>query len=166
MNDTRFSTAIHMLVLVSEAKDPMSSEQIAASVGTNASHVRKLATLLRRANVIESRRGAAGFRLVPSPEDLTLLDVYQAVCESERVRVFEAHRNPNDECIVDRHIRPVLDGLFAEASEAVTRDLASRTLADCIARLRSHARAAGDAEPAARKPTATHAAKGQANVTR
>ena len=55
--DTKFSTAIHMLILVSEAKTPMNSEQIAHSVGTNASYIRKVATRLSRAGIIEGRRG-------------------------------------------------------------------------------------------------------------
>ena len=40
--DTRFSSAIHMLILISEAETPMTSEEIAASVGTNASYIRKV----------------------------------------------------------------------------------------------------------------------------
>ena len=35
--DTRFSSAIHTLILISEAETPMTSEEIAKSVGTNAS---------------------------------------------------------------------------------------------------------------------------------
>ena len=40
--DTRFSSAIHTLILISEAESPMTSEQIAVSVGTNASYIRKI----------------------------------------------------------------------------------------------------------------------------
>ncbi|WP_173432236.1 Rrf2 family transcriptional regulator [Sharpea azabuensis] len=34
--DTKFSSAIHTLILISESEMPMNSEQIATSVGTNA----------------------------------------------------------------------------------------------------------------------------------
>ena len=37
--DTRFSSAIHTLILLSEAETPMTSEQIAESVGTNARYI-------------------------------------------------------------------------------------------------------------------------------
>lgn len=139
MTDTRLSSAIHMLVLISEAEVPMSSEQIATSVGTNASHVRRQAGLLRRAGIIRSRRGATGFQLVPRPDELTLLAVYMAVCQSDRVEVFAVHPNPNDACIVGRHIRPVLGELFAGVDAVAMRQLAHTTLADVIASLRNEA---------------------------
>lgn len=144
MNDTRFSSAIHMLVMVSESSEPLPSERIAQSIGTNATYVRKLAGSLRRAGIVESRRGASGFKLLRDPSKLTLLEIYQAVCESDTVEVFELHRNPNDECIVGRHIRPVLGDMFAGIFEATAQALGSRTLADCISSLGREIERAGD----------------------
>ena len=144
MKDTRFSSALHMLVLVSEAKTPMTSEQMAKSMGTNASYVRKLSGSLRKAGIVQSRRGSAGLRLVPDPSELSLLDVYLAVCETDHVELFELHRNPSDECIVGRHIAPVLGDMFKDLEEEAARELRSRTLADCIAALRAHAKVLGE----------------------
>lgn len=144
MKDTRFSSALHMLVLVSEAKTPMTSEQMAKSMGTNASYVRKLSGSLRKAGIVQSRRGSAGLRLVPDPSELSLLDVYLAVCETDHVELFELHRNPSDECIVGRHIAPVLGDMFKDLEEEAARELRSRTLADCIAALRAHAMQTND----------------------
>ena len=146
MKDTRFSSALHMLVLVSEAKTPMPSEQMAKSMGTNASYVRKLSGSLRKAGIVQSRRGSAGLRLVPDPSELSLLDVYLAVCETDHVELFELHRNPSDECIVGRHIAPVLGDMFKDLEEEAARELRSRTLADCIAALRAHAMQTNDLE--------------------
>ena len=134
--DTKFSTAIHMLILVSEAKTPMNSEQIAYSVGTNASYIRKVATRLSRAGIIEGRRGVSGFSLLKAPKDISLLEVYRAVEQSEDVHVFDVHQNPSDECIVGRNIRPVLNGMFRQAEQVVERKLAGTTLADCITQMR------------------------------
>ena len=133
--DTKFSTAIHLLILVSEAESPLSSEQIARSVGTNASYIRKVATRLSRAGIIES---IPGFSLIEAPRDIALLDVYRAVEEAEAVHVFDIHQNPNDACIVGRNIRPVLNGMFREAEQTVERKLADTTLADCISQMRAH----------------------------
>ena len=108
--DTKFSTAIYMLNLISEAQTPMSSEQIAVSVGTNPSYIRKIAGLLKAADVIDSRQGRSGFVLTVAPEALTLWQVYCAVEEPEQIYLFDLHRNPNDECIVGWHIRPDLFG--------------------------------------------------------
>ena len=136
--DTKFSTAIHLLILVSEADSPLSSEQIARSVGTNASYIRKVATRLSRAGIIESHRGVPGFSLIETPRDIALLDVYRAVEETEAVHVFDIHQNPSDACIVGRNIRPVLHGMFREAEQTVEGKLADTTLADCIAQMRAH----------------------------
>ena len=146
MRDTRLSSALHLLVLVSEAETPMSSEQMAESMGTNASYVRKLAGSLRKAGIVQSRKGSAGLRLVPDASELTLLDVYLAVCETDHVELFEVHRNPSDRCIVGRHIAPVLGEMFKDLEEEAARELRSRTLADCIAALRANAAQTNDLE--------------------
>ena len=114
----------------------MSSEQIATSVGTNPSYVRKVAARLSHAGIIAGRRGRSGFALLKAPEDISMLEVYRAVEQTEKVHVFGIHQNPSDECIVGRSIRPVLNGMFREAERVVERELAGATLADCIERMR------------------------------
>lgn len=130
--DTRFSSAIHTLILIAESEKPMTSENIAGSVGTNASYIRKIIGLLKKKDIIESHRGISGFALKPKAEELTLLQIYQAVNGTERVRLFDLHQKPNDQCIVGRHIEPVLRGLFAEMEATAALALSRKTLADCI----------------------------------
>ena len=146
MRDTRFSSALHLLVLVSEAKTPMSSEQMAKSMGTNASYVRRLSGSLRKAGIVQSRKGSTGLQLVSKALELTLLDIYLAVCETDHVELFEVHRNPSDQCIVGRHIAPVLGNMFEGLEEKAAQELRSRTLADCVAALRAHAVQTNDLE--------------------
>ena len=146
MKDTRFSSALHLLVLVSEAKTPMSSEQMAKSMGTNASYVRRLSGSLRKAGIVQSRKGSTGLQLVSKALELTLLDIYLAVCETDHVELFEVHRNPSDQCIVGRHIAPVLGNMFEGLEEKAAQELRSRTLADCVAALRAHAVQTNDLE--------------------
>ena len=93
--DTKFSTAIHLLILVSEAESPLSSEQIARSVGTNASYIRKVATRLSRAGIVESHRGIPGFSLIEAPRAIALLDVYRAVEEAEGL-IYGPLGDPSD----------------------------------------------------------------------
>ena len=134
--DTKFSSAIHTLILISESTSPLTSEEIAASVGTNASYIRKIIGLLKKKDIAESRRGVSGFTLKPKAEELTLLQIYQAVNEMETPHIFDLHQNPNDECIVGRHIKPVLTDMFTEIEDAFSRALAEKTLADCISLIR------------------------------
>lgn len=130
--DTKFSVAVHVLILVSQSSNPINSDQIAKSVGTNASYIRKILSLLRRAGIVKGQRGISGYTLTVSPEQLTLLRIYQAVMEEPMIHLLDIHQNPNDQCIVGRHIRPALTDMFTDIEEAFAKSLANKTLADCI----------------------------------
>ena len=134
--DNKFSSAIHTLILISESDQPLTSEDIAKSVGTNASYIRKITGLLKKRGIIDSHRGVSGFSLKVKSEDLTLLQIHQAVNETESPCLFDLHQNPNDKCAVGRYIKPVLTGMFAETEDAFARALAQKTLADCIGGIR------------------------------
>ena len=134
--DTKFSSAIHTLILISESAKPLTSEEIAASVGTNASYIRKLISLLKKKDIIESHRGVSGYTLKPEAEELTLLQIYQAINETENPHIFDLHQNPSDKCIVGRHIKTVLTDMFTEIEDTFSRALAEKTLADCISLMR------------------------------
>ena len=130
--DTKFSSAIHSLIMISEAEMPVNSEQIANSVGTNASYIRKLTTRLSKAGIIEGRKGISGFRLLKPAKDISLLDIYKIIMEVEQVHVFDIHQNPNDECIVGRNIKPTLEGMFSRMEKEMEAELAGMSLEDCI----------------------------------
>jgi Rrf2 family protein len=138
--DTRFSAAIHTLILISEAEPAMTSEQIAVSVGTNPSYIRKLTGLLKRAGIIEGHRRLGGFTLLVQPEKLSLLEIYRAVSGTAVIHLFDLHQNPNDACIVGRHIHSVLTETFHDIEEQTQRRLQEQTLADCMDRMREEIR--------------------------
>ena len=135
--DTKFSAAVHILILLSESPEPINSDQMAKSVGTNASYIRKVLALMKHAGIVHGRQGISGYTLLVAPAQLTLLQIYQAVMEEHSPHLLDVHQNPSDRCIVGRHIRPVLNGMFAEAEEAFSRALAEKTLADCIASIQA-----------------------------
>lgn len=144
MMDTKFSSAIHMLILISEAETPMTSEEIAVSVGTNGSYIRKVTGLLKKKGIIESRQGASGYQLLIKPEELTLYEVYRAVSETEQVHVFDLHQNPNDQCIVGKHIRPVLTDVFRTIEEKAEQELKNTTLRNCMDRMQDEIERSGN----------------------
>ena len=135
--DTKFSIAVHVLILISESTSPMTSDQMAGSVGTNASYIRKILSLLKKAEIIDGHRGISGYSLTVAPEQLTLLQIYQAVMKEQKIHLLDIHQNSSDRCIVGRHIGPVLTGMFAEIEEAFARILSEKNLADCIEEIRS-----------------------------
>ena len=134
--DTKFSVAIHVIILILESPNPISSDQMAESVGTNASYIRKILALLKKAGIVDCHRGIIGYSLTSAPEQLTLLQVYQAVMEEPKIHLLDIHQNPSDQCAVGRHIRPVLTDMFADIEQAFSRSLAEKTLADCITDMR------------------------------
>lgn len=134
--DTKFSVAVHVLILISESPSPINSDQMAISVGTNASYIRKILSLLKKGEIVDGHRGISGYTLRIAPEQLTLLHIYQAVMEQPNPHLLDIHQNPGDRCVVGRHIRPVLTGMFADMEDAFARALAEKTLADCIAGIR------------------------------
>lgn len=135
--DTRFSIAIHMLILISEADSPLSSAQIAQSVGVNASHIRKIGSCLKKAGLISSSQGIRGFALSKAPRAISLMDVYEAIYGIGSPKLFPMHKNANDKCIVGRHIQPTLESAFAGVSEEAANALKSLSLADVISDMRS-----------------------------
>ena len=134
--DTKFSVAVHILILISEAPNPLNSDQIAGSVGTNASYIRKILSLLKKSGMINSHRGVSGYVLTTTPDQITLLGIYQAVMDEPQIHLFDIHQNPNDQCVVGHHIRPMLTGMFEGIEEAFAQELSQKTLADCIAAIR------------------------------
>lgn len=130
--DTKFSVAVHILILISESPDSMNSEQMAGSVGTNASYVRKILALLKKAEIVDSHRGKSGYILTIASKRLTLLRIYQAVMEETKIHLIDVHQNPNDQCVVGCHIRPMLTGIFEDIEEVFARSLEDKTLAGCI----------------------------------
>ena len=135
--DTRFSSAIHTLIMIVGADKPMTSDLIAASVGTNASYIRKITGLLKKQGIIGSHQGVSGFTFLVQPSELSLYRIYEEINESEQVHVFDIHQNPNDKCIVGRHIRPVLTDVFRGIEERAEQELKSTTLEDCMQRMRT-----------------------------
>ena len=144
--DTKFSVAVHVLILISESPAPMTSDQMAGSVGTNASYIRKILSLLKKAGIVDGHRGIGGYSLTVASEQLTLLQIYQAVMEEPKVHLLDIHQNSSDQCIVGRHIRPVLSGMFMDIEEVFAQTLSGKSLADCIAAMRSEISCAGQAD--------------------
>ena len=135
--DTKFSVAVHVLILISESPNPMNSDQMAGSVGTNASYIRKILALLKKAEIVDGHRGISGYSLTVAPKQLTLLQIYQAVMEESDIHLLDIHQNSSDQCLVGRHIRPALTEMFTDIEAVFARSLAGKTLDDCIADIRN-----------------------------
>ena len=128
----RFAVAVHvMAVLAYKEGDRVTSAFLAGSVNTNPVIIRRLLPALRRAKLVDTRKGAgAGSRLSRSPGRINLAEIYRAV---EAAEAFATPpRKPNAACPVGHCIRRALNRVFASAQTALERDLEKTTLGDVM----------------------------------
>jgi Rrf2 family protein len=138
---TRFSVAVHALALIEHfgGDQRLTSEALAGSIGTNASFVRRVLAMLSHAGLVSSSAGVAGADLARPARKITLLDVYRAVDMEDEHRLA-VHDEPNQRCIIGRHIQGALDAVIGPAEEAFEDELKRRTLADVSSYIAAQAR--------------------------
>ncbi|MEU5395845.1 Rrf2 family transcriptional regulator [Streptomyces tibetensis] len=133
--NSRLTIATHALVWLALAQrrgqEVLTSEQVAASVNTNPVIIRRSLGDLRRAGLVDVRRGAgAGWSLAREPEEITLLEVHDAVDAQPPFGLH--HTEPNLECPVGRGIRPALSRAYGRVEQAIRRELADTSIADVL----------------------------------
>ena len=133
--DTKFSVAIHILTMIAESKNILSSQALANSVGTNASYIRKVIALLKNADLLTSQQGKVGYALTKNPAEISLLDIYYATQEVSQLKLFQVHQHANLECPVGKHIEGAISPVFQQAESQLEKELAGQSLADVIANL-------------------------------
>ena len=105
---SRFTMAIHMFACIDVFKDmKMTSDFMAASIGTNPVIIRKLLQQLKAADLVEVLRGTGGVKVKRS-----------------------FHEKPNQKCPVGRNIHHVLDSKLDKVQRAMEQELAKITLED------------------------------------
>ncbi len=134
--NSRLTLAAHALAWIGlyqrQGHEVATSEQIATSANTNPVVIRRLLGELRRAGLVESRRGVgAGWSLARELGSMTLLDVYEAV---EPGPLFAMHRTtPDQGCVVGHGInQPAMRGVYAGIEESLRNELARVTLEDVL----------------------------------
>ncbi len=128
---SRFTMAIHMFACIDVFKDmKMTSDFMAKSIGTNPVIVRKLLQQLKAAGLIEVLRGTGGVKVKRPFNEITFLDIYQAVECTPQEELFHFHEKPNQKCPVGRHIHDVLDNKLDKVQKAMEAELKKITLED------------------------------------
>lgn len=76
--------------MLATSNKELNSDDLAKSVGTNASYIRKVMALLKENNGFASQLGKSGIKLLVRPEDITLLNIYRIV-EGEDIHIFQIY---------------------------------------------------------------------------
>jgi Rrf2 family protein len=130
---SRFTVAVHILSLITLDRSVVcTSEWIAESVNTNPVVIRRVMGKLKKAGIIDIRRGLGGATLQMPLQELTLLDVYQAVEVVETGELFQMHENPNPDCPVGANIQGVLELILFRAQEAMEAVLKEITMEELV----------------------------------
>ena len=128
---SRFTMAIHMFACIDVFKDmKMTSDFMAASIGTNPVIIRKLLQQLKAAGLIEVLRGTGGVKVKCPFNEITFLDIYRAVECTPQEELFHFHEKPNQKCPVGRNIHHVLDDKLDKVQNAMEAELKKITLED------------------------------------
>lgn len=131
----KFPIAIHLLVLVAlEGKDKrVTSDYIASSTGINPVIIRNCMSDLKKANLIDVKRGSGGINISKEFEDFTLLDIFLAINGfGKNEHLFSIHENPNPECSVGKNISDILDTTFLAIEDKVLNELQKVSFNDIL----------------------------------
>ena len=128
--DTKFSIALHILTYIAETNNTVTSELLAKSVGTNASHIRKILALLKDGDIIESQQGKKGIALKVKANKLSLDKIYFGVYPEKEL--LHIHDTANPDCPVGATIKEALLPIFEESEKQLVLNLKSKTLKSLI----------------------------------
>ncbi len=117
-----------VVLLASERGEPMTTAAIAERTQVPAAYLAKILQGLTREGLVHSQRGVGGgITLVKSPEDLTILEVVNAVEPLQRIRTCPLKLRSHGVKLCPLHRR--LDNALASVEAA----FASTTLAEILA---------------------------------
>ena len=133
---SRFTIATHMLIIIAlrGKESKVTSDLLAASVGVNPVIIRKTLSQLKKAGLISVARGTGGTEIIKNMEDISLLNVYQAVeCLGKTGQLFSFHDKPNPDCPIGANIHGVLDQKLDKIQVAMEKELSQTSLAQVVA---------------------------------
>ena len=131
---SRFTIAVHVLIAIETFKNDykVTSELLASSANVNPTVVRRILQQLKKADIVTVKRGSGGADIGRPLDEITLLDVYNAIEPVEGGKLFHFHEKPNELCPVGRNIHRIMDGRLDEIQEAMENKMKSITIAEVM----------------------------------
>jgi Rrf2 family protein len=130
-----FLVAAHALVYLAHHERCCSSDELAQNVCTNPARVRKVLSKLERAGLAEGKNGyQGGCTLKKSPEEITLLDVLDALDETLVAPRWRSGSMDMD-CRIASGMADVMDGVLLEVNQSGRETLRGITVAELERRL-------------------------------
>ncbi|WP_075878269.1 Rrf2 family transcriptional regulator [Merdibacter massiliensis] len=128
------SIAVHCLIFIHEAKGiaKVTSSLLAESTGSNPVIIRNTLSALKKAGLIEVKRGSGGACLCKDPKEITLYAIYDALEPHGLSSLIGIHPCEHRACPVAQNIRSVLQKPYQKIEEAIQQTMESITLADML----------------------------------
>lgn len=112
----KLSDAVHVLSYVEIYKDgDLSSNAIADSIESNPSLVRRLMSSLVQGGLLETRPGSVSPKLTGPTNQITLLDIYNAIEIDHNFLHVDEKTNPA--CVVGGNIQDALNDVYAKVQQ-------------------------------------------------
>ncbi|MEL6614702.1 MAG: Rrf2 family transcriptional regulator [Bacteroidota bacterium] len=125
--NSQLTIALHILGFsAARAGDPVTSDELARTYGTSPVVLRRVLSKLRRAGLVETRRGPGGGTVLARPASaITLRDAYDAVADDSHI----LHRHPSDcQGRAATVLAEYVNGLYADAEQALLERLGATTI--------------------------------------
>lgn len=105
---SKLTTAIHLLLYIAiyGNEEKITSEVLSETTGVISVNIRKILSQLKHANLIQTKAGVGDTKLLKSTDEITLLDVFLAVEDSDP-KLFREHEHPNLNCPIGKNINTV-----------------------------------------------------------
>ncbi|MBS7525316.1 Rrf2 family transcriptional regulator [Fusibacter paucivorans] len=131
MYSSKFTVSIHILSMIalSDGK-PITSEYIAGSINTNSALIRRLMSLLKKADLITTQTKVGATGLAKPSEQISLSEVFKAV--ERETTLFAIHEDTNRDCPVGARIGKVLANVNDQVQSQVDLTLSSIHLSDIL----------------------------------
>ncbi len=127
--DTRLSDVLHVLLHLGQVKEPLTSEVLAKSMGTNPAVFRRTMAGLREAGYVSAEKGHGGGWLLATPLDqISLLDIYVALGRPTLFAFGNRERHPG--CQVQARVNTVLADALAQAEALFVQRFSDVSLAE------------------------------------
>lgn len=125
--DTRLSDVLHVLLHMDQMNEPLTSEVLARSMGTNPAVFRRTMAGLREAGFVRSDKGhGGGWQLTRPLSQITLLAVYEALGRPNLFAI--GNRSHHPDCLVEKNVNAALSGTMAEATALFNKRFGEITL--------------------------------------
>ena len=127
MNNLRFATILHILVLLHHRKNQITtSDFIAGSINVNPVVVRREIKFLKEAGILDAKKGKdGGSFLKKDGSEIKLNDIYQLIVSQEN---FGKMNHPNPKCLIGQQMNHHLTDLFEDIHQSIIQQLSHTTL--------------------------------------